>query len=60
MPVRARYTREPGGPNPFASDQIADGALVVEGGKDRRIGPCGGDVREDTLRAAALVEVIVD
>ena len=41
-------------------DEIAARAFVVERRIDGRLRPCGRNVREDALGAAALIEVIVD
>jgi hypothetical protein len=41
-------------------DEVADGALVVERGVDGCLRPRRGDVREDALGTAALVQIIVD
>ena len=58
--ARERDALQPRGADSRGVDQIAGRFRVEQRGVDRGIGVRARDVREDALRAAALVEIIVD
>jgi hypothetical protein len=57
---RERQVLQIRGVDPASLDEVAARTRIVQCGIDRRLRPRASDVREDALRAAALIQIIVN